>query len=199
LISALVQNLAPDWARARVLAVFLLIFQGGMAIGSAWWGALAGRIGIEMVIMVAGVSTAATAALGLVARLPNRPIDLSPWNHWLMPAIQRDAAPLLDQGPVLVTVEYHVTSDDVQRFLDAMEQYGRVRRRDGASRWGIFRDLERAGVFLEMFEVTSWAEHLRQHERFTRGDAALEEEIRRYAQKEPEIRHLIYADSEQST
>ena len=31
LISALVQTLAPDWARARVLAVFILVFQGGSA------------------------------------------------------------------------------------------------------------------------------------------------------------------------
>src|SRR4029453_16200510 len=34
LISALVQTLAPDWARARVLAMFILIFQGGLAAGS---------------------------------------------------------------------------------------------------------------------------------------------------------------------
>lgn len=198
LINALVQNLAPDWARARVLAVFLLIFQGGLAIGSAFWGALAARVGIETVFVAAGVSTVATAALGFVAKFPNLPIDLSPWNHWRMPTIKSEHAPSVDQGPVLVTVEYHVPSHEAERFLHAMEQYGRVRRRDGASRWGIFRDLERADVFLEMFEVTSWAEHLRQHERFTRGDAALEEEIRRYAENEPIIRHLIYAESERS-
>jgi len=194
LVSALVQNLAPDWARARVLSIFLLTFQGSIAIGSALWGALAARIGMETVFIVAGVSTAATAALRSVARFPNVPMDLSPWNHWRLPAIGRDAAPSLDQGPVLITVEYHVPSQDAQRFLQAMQQYGRVRRRDGASRWGIFRDLERAELFLEMFEVTSWAEHLRQHERFTRGDSALEEEIRRYAQNEPIVRHLIYAE-----
>jgi MFS family permease len=199
LVSALVQNLAPDWARARVLSIFLLFFQGGLAIGSALWGALAARVGIETVLVVAGVSTVATTALGFVARFPNVPIDLSPWNHWRMPAIGRDVEPSPDQGPVLVTVEYHVPSHDARRFLHAMEQYGRVRRRDGAYRWGIFRDLERADLFLEMFEVTSWAEHLRQHERFTRSDRALEEEIRGYAENEPIVRHLIYAESEQST
>jgi MFS family permease len=199
LVSALVQNLAPDWARARILSVFLLIFQGGTAAGSALWGALAARVGIETVFLLAGVTTVGTAALGFVARFPNVPIDLSAWNHWRMPAIRRDAEPSLDQGPVLVTVEYHVPSDDVQRFLLAMKEYGLARRRDGAFRWGIFRDLECTDIFLEIFEVTSWAEHLRQHERFTRADAALEQEIRQYAQKEPFIRHLIYAQSERST
>jgi MFS family permease len=196
LVSALVQTLAPDWARARILAVFLLIFQGGLAIGSAFWGALAARVGIETVFIIAGVSTIATAALGFVARFPNVPIDLSGWNHWRMPAVRRDAAPSLEEGPVLVTVEYQVPADDAQRFLRAMEQYRRVRRRDGAFRWGIFRDLERADIFFEMFEVTSWAEHLRQHDRFTRADAALEEEILRYSQNDPTIRHLIYANSD---
>jgi MFS family permease len=196
LVSALVQTLTPDWARARILAVFLLIFQGGLAIGSAFWGALAARAGIDTVFVIAGVSTIATAALGLVARFPNVPIDLSGWNHWRMPVFRRDAAPSLEEGPVVVTVEYQVPSEDAHRFLRAMELYGRVRRRDGAFRWGIYRDVERADVFLEIFEVTSWAEHLRQHDRFTHDDAALEEEIRQYVQNDPTIRHLIYANSE---
>jgi hypothetical protein len=113
-----------------------------------------------------------------------------------MPAIRKDAAASLDQGRVLVTVEYRVPSHAVERFLDAMEKYERVRRRDGASRWGLFRDLERADVFLEMFEVRSWAEHLRQHERATRADEPLEQEIRSYVQDTPIIRHLIDAESE---
>ena len=149
--------------------------------------------------VLAGVCTIGTAALWLVGRFPNVPIDLTPWNHWRMPAIRRDALPSLDEGPVLVTVEYQVPAQDAQRFLDAIEQYGLVRRRDGASRWGIFRDVERADVYLEVFEVSSWAEHLRQHERFTRADAALEQEISRCAQSQPVTRHLIYAQSERST
>jgi MFS family permease len=199
LVSALVQTLAPNWARARILAVFLLVFQGGMAIGSAFWGALAGRVGIDAVFFIAGISTVATAALAFVARFPNVPIDLSGWNHWRMPAVRRDAAPSLEEGPVLVTVEYHVPSHDAQRFLRAMERYGRVRRRDGAFRWEIFRDLERADIFLEIFEVASWAEHLRQHDRFTCADAALEQEVFQYAQSDPTIRHLINANAERPT
>ncbi len=43
LVSALMQSLAPDWVRARVLAVFMLVFQGGLAAGSALWGAVAAQ------------------------------------------------------------------------------------------------------------------------------------------------------------
>jgi hypothetical protein len=112
-----------------------------------------------------------------------------------MPAIVQNAEPGLDDGPVLVTVEYRVTSARARAFLDAMERYGRVRRRDGASRWGIFRDVEDPNRYIESFLVTSWAEHLRQHERLTRADSAIEQEVRSHAQDDPIIRHLIYAES----
>ena len=58
---------------------------------------------------------------------------------------------------MLVTVEYHVNAEHAEAFLQAMQQYGRVRRRDGASRWGIFRDPEHADRYLETFIVDSWA------------------------------------------
>jgi hypothetical protein len=74
-----------------------------------------------------------------------------------------------------------------------MHRFQRIRRRDGASRWGIYRDTEHPDLYVETFIVPSWAEHLRQHERFTRADHALEERISSYTLKEPKVRHLIYA------
>jgi MFS family permease len=196
LVSALVQGLAPDWVRARVLAVFMLVSQGGMAAGSAVWGSVGARVGVETALLWAGVGTIATTALGLMARLPDMTADVSPWNHWRVPAIVKDLTPGLEQGPVLVTVEYLVDPQNVKQFLRAMHKYGRVRRRDGASRWGIFRDVERPDVYLETFLVSSWAEHLRQHERSTRADRDLEDRLRSYSRREPDVRHLIYAESD---
>jgi hypothetical protein len=167
-----------------------------MAAGSALWGAVAERIGVEAALALAGAGTVATIALGLMARLPEATADVSPWNHWRMPAIMRDAMPELQQGPVLVTVEYRVDPQNVKPFLQAIRRYGRVRCRDGASRWGIYRDLEHADVYLETFVVSSWAEHLRQHDRLTQGDSQLEEQINKYVRGEAIVRHLIYAESE---
>jgi hypothetical protein len=95
-----------------------------------------------------------------------------------------------------VTVEYRVAADHAQAFLEAIQRYGRVRRRDGASRWGIFRDLQHPDVYLESFVVTSWAEHLRQHDRITRADSDAELIVRSQADGEPVIRHLVYAPPE---
>src|SRR6202030_3356222 len=110
-----------------------------------------------------------TTGLGLFLRLPDVSIDLTPWNHWRLPPVVDPAAD--EDGPVLVTAEYHVHPERVPEFLKAMHQYGRVRRRDGASRWGICRDLEIADHYLETFIVSSWAAHLRQHDRLTRADS----------------------------
>jgi predicted MFS family arabinose efflux permease len=193
LISALVQSLAPDWVRARVLAVFMLVFQGSMAVGSAVWGAVGERAGIPTALLWAGLGTIATTALGLMARLPDATADLSPWNHWRLPAILKEMGPGLDEGPVLVTVEYVVDRQRVVEFVEAMHQYERVRRRDGASRWGIYHDTEAPDRYVETFLVNSWAEHLRQHDRQTLADRALEDRLRSYVRGDPQVRHLIYA------
>jgi MFS family permease len=193
--NALVQSLAPDWVRARLLAIFMLVTQGGLAAGSAFWGTVGSRASVDTALLWAGVSTIATTALGVLTRLPNRPADVSPWNHWRTPAIAQEAMPGLQQGPVLVTVEYRVDAQNANAFLHAIQKYGRVRRRDGASRWGIYRDLEQADVYLETFLVTSWAEHLRQHERLTRGDGELEQQVKSHARGGPIVRHLLHAES----
>jgi MFS family permease len=189
LFNVQVLNQAPDWVRARVLAVSLLVFQGGVAAGSATWGALAARVGLDRALLWSGIGTILSMVFGLFLRLPDVSLDLTPWNHWRVPSIAHADA---EAGPVLITVEYHVDPSRVTDFVDTIRQYGRVRRRDGASRWGICRDLETADRYIETFVVSSWAEHLRQHDRFTKADSQLEERLRSCFLSEPTVRHLLY-------
>ncbi|MGA2924279.1 MAG: MFS transporter [Candidatus Sulfotelmatobacter sp.] len=193
LINALVQNLAPDWVRARVLAIFILVYQGSYALGTAAWGAVAQRSGVRTALVYAGMGTIATAAVAFFARLPDSTADLSPWNHWRMPIVIGEVGADVEKGPVLVTIEYAVIPKRTAEFVDAMHEYGRIRRRDGAYRWGIFRDTEVADRYLEIFLVNSWAEHLRQHERQTQADRELEQRITSCLSGEPMVRHLIDA------
>jgi MFS family permease len=195
-MSALVQSLAPDWVRARVLSIFMLVFQGGLAAGSALAGAVAARAGIHHALVWAGLGIVATTALGLIAKLPDATTDVSPWNHWRMPAIVKDLRPELDEGPVLVTLEYRVNRERSEEFLEAIHEYGRVRRRDGAYRWGVYRDLEDADRYVETFLIRSWAEHLRQHERSTKADREVEDRLQTYVTGVPKVRHLVAAESD---
>ena len=193
LFSALVQSMAPDWVRARVLAIFMLSFQGGIAAGSALWGLLGEQIGVETSLVFAGIACVATAAFSLAWRLPTAPADVSPWDHWRMPAVVEDLDVALEDGPVLVTVEYFVEAQHTRPFVHAMQEYERVRRRDGASRWGLYHDTEVADRYVETFVVGSWAEHLRQHARVTQADRTLEDRVNSLLRDQPRVQHLIDA------
>jgi MFS family permease len=183
-------NQTPDWVRARVLAVSMLVIQGAVAAGSALWGALAAKAGVSTALLWAGLGALAATVVGLFFRMPEVSLDLTPWNHWKLPAVV--GGDLDVSGPVLVTVEYRVDPEHVPEFLKAMHQYGRIRRRDGASRWGICRDLETADRYLENFVLSSWAEHLRQHDRLTRADSKLEQRLQGCIRDSPTVRHLLY-------
>jgi Transmembrane secretion effector len=183
-------SLAPDWVRARVLSIAMLVFQGAVAAGSATWGALAARRGIDTALLCAGGGAILSTVLAGFLRLPDTTrLDLTPWNHWRAPMV---GAEFSLSGPVLVTVEYDVGPERAADFLAAMREFGRIRQRDGASHWGICRDLETPDRYLETFIVGSWDEHLRQHERMTRADSGIEESLRGYVRGEPVVRHLLY-------
>ncbi len=183
-------NLAPDWVRARVLAIAMLVFQGAVAAGSAVWGGLASRRGIDTALLSAGGGAILSTILTLFLRLPDTAtLDLTPWNPWRAPVVGAEHGL---EGPVLVTVEYDVRPERAADFLAAMREFGRIRQRDGASHWGICRDLETPDRYLETFVVGSWNEHLRQHERLTLADRNIEESLHEYVRGEPVAHHLLY-------
>jgi MFS family permease len=175
--NAAAQAAAPAWVRARALAVYLLVFQGGMAAGSALWGAMAVRTGIPIALLAAG----AGLILGLLVATRYRlaggaSLDLTPSLHWPQPAVVIE--PAAEHGPVLVTVEYRIERMHAEDFVQAMREVRLERLRDGALRWELFHDPADPQRYVETFVVESWVEHLRQHERVTLADREAEARAR---------------------
>ena len=77
------QTMSPPWLRARALSMYLLVLQGGMALGSAAWGALATKIGVPSTLLCSALALAA----GLVAV---RRYRLTAEELQLAPAVVRD-------------------------------------------------------------------------------------------------------------
>ena len=77
------QTMSPSWVRARALSMYLLVLQGGMAIGSTLWGALATRVGLP--------NTLLCSALALIAGLLTiRRHRLSAQHLAMAPSVVRD-------------------------------------------------------------------------------------------------------------
>jgi hypothetical protein len=96
-------------------------------------------------------------------------------------------------------VKYVIDPSKASEFLHQIHKYQRIRRRDGATSWGVFVETEAPDTYLECFKVDSWAEHERQHDRFTVADREIENKVSGYAIKPVEIRHFIYAWDEHLT
>ncbi len=48
------QIVLPAWVRARGLSIFMIVFNGMMALGSAFWGVVASHVGIPATLVAAG-------------------------------------------------------------------------------------------------------------------------------------------------
>src|SRR5690606_24117560 len=167
------QTSVPAWVRARALALYIVVFSGGMAIGSLGWGTLAQQTSSTTALIAAAVGTVMAAFFGLRFRLGDAAnVNVTPSGHWPQPVVVDDIAG--DRGPVLVTIEDRIALDRREEFLRTMRSLGRSRRRDGAVLWGIAEDTETQGTYLEYFLDSSWVEHLRQHERVTEDERALQ-------------------------
>lgn len=72
------QTMCPSWMRARALSMYLLVLQGGMAVGSALWGALAAREGVPAAL----AWSALAMVIGLSSlrrhRLTGRELEMAP-------------------------------------------------------------------------------------------------------------------------
>ena len=185
------QTAVPEWVRARAIAIFLLVFQGGMAAGSVLWGAVAARAGVTVALEVAAAMLIAGLAMSLRWRLRTAEgVDLTP-----SPISEPVVAftPEADGGPVMVQVEYRIDPRRADDFVEAMQSVKRFRRRDGAMRWALFNDAADPARYFETYVVESWAEHLRQHDRMTRGDRVDQDRARVFhlGDEAPRVTHSI--------
>jgi len=193
-LNASMQLFLPSWVRARGLAYYLMVFQGGQAFGALAWGVLAQHIGLAR----AGLAAAGLMAVGaLTVRLwplkQTDGADRGVWDRWPEPAVVLEPEPT--DGPVLVLVEYDVAAERQAAFTEAMRLVERSRRRTGAATWSLYQDPANPGVLIEAFQVRSWSEHLAQHHvRYTGLDGSFEEQARALIEGEPRVRHVVALD-----
>jgi len=186
------QTVTPSWVRARVMAVYLLVFMGGLAVGSAVWGFVAARVGVSAALLFAAIGLLIGPLAAWRYRLTgNTNLPLTPSLHWPEPIVLIDAE--VTEGPAVTIVEYRINPKTADEFLRAMKEMRRIRQRDGAIRWNLLRDTADPQRYLESFVTESWADHLRQHERVTAENREVEQRAQAFhlGPEPPKITHLI--------
>jgi len=186
------QSMLPQWVRARGMGLYMLVLTGCVALGSAVWGVVA-----DVNLVLAHLVAAGLVGVGVLAGRyypldATQTIDTTP-----VPGVDPTivVTPRPDDGPVLVTVVHRVPPDQAADFRDTMRIIERHRRRTGAYRWNLYRDLADPDRYLESFVVDSWAEHLRQHQRTTVGADARLDEARRFHEAGVAVTHYVSAYS----
>ena len=190
------QTALPDWVRARGLAVFLMVFFGSMALGSVLWGQLASATSLSITLLIAALGL----ALGWLATHrfaigQGEGLDLTPAAAWPQaPALPQETSDKA-QGAVMVRVDYRIAEENVPAFLQAIKAFAKERYRDGAYRWQLYQSVEDPKVWVESFELASWAEHVAQHRRVTHHDQALQSQVQAFDTRPegPVVRHYLKA------
>ena len=143
--------------------------------GAAWVGVLINfNVSVQTSVpdWVRGRALAFYLLIRFFPLIIDETIDLRPSTHW--PDAHADLQADLDDGPVLVAIEYLIAAEDAERFRLVMRQLRERRLRDGARRWRLYHDAQQPERYLELFRLDSWGEHLRQHDRTTMADREVE-------------------------
>lgn len=175
-LNSMYQLSLPGWIKARGMSFYLMVFQGGGAVGSAIMGLIAERAGLSVALTIAAAGLALSPLAGLVWRFRSIPPEtLLPAGDWPAPVLAPDQTP---EGPVLVGIQYRARPGLEDQLMTALQKTKDSRRRTGAISWRAWHDASDPGRVLEEFVVASWDDHLRQHERVTKREQAHLERVR---------------------
>jgi MFS family permease len=186
---------APKWIGARVLAVFLLILNGGLVIGSVIWGTVANIFGIPITLSVASLALAAT----IIARKRYSStllddLDFTPVSdHWSLPP-QSLIDPSQNENQALITIEYNKIDPNLSdEFEQSVHELGRILKSEGMAYWELFQDPADIGHYIEIRIADTWTDHIRQHEYVTKNVQVMENRIRELIKDcpQPIISHYI--------
>ncbi|MBH5396236.1 MFS transporter [Bradyrhizobium sp. CNPSo 4010] len=167
-----VQLSAPRWVAGRSLAAYQAAGSGGVAIGSWGWGNLADAAGVETALLISGALMLLSPLLGLwfpMPRIGARGEEAEPLED---PDVRLDLSGR--SGPLVVEIEYRVAQENARAFHNAMQAVQLFRQRNGAYGWSIARNIADPESWTERYHCPTWFDYLRQRNRATQSERALE-------------------------
>ncbi|KAF1070961.1 MAG: Enterobactin exporter EntS [Pseudomonas citronellolis] len=191
-----VQILVPDWVKARALALYQTALYGGLAVGSFLWGHFAETLGVQGALLAAGCLLLVAVALLYNSRLP----ELDPGSIARAPTTLPGEPTFVfntERGSVMVSIEYRIPVERTRDFVRAAKPLRRLRLRNGAERWALYRDVSNQESWQELFLVDNWIQHLRMLDRMTLEDKTIIDNVTslHVGDAPPQIRHCVSYES----
>jgi MFS family permease len=169
-----VQLSAPRWVSGRALAAYQASSSGGIALGAWGWGHLTDLAGVETALLIAGVLMLASPLIGLWLRMPRIGARGEETVVLDDPEVRLELTGR--SGPVVVEIEYRVEQHNALAFHHLMHEVQMFRQRNGAYGWTIARDVADPELWTERYRCPTWFDYLRQRNRATRSEAAMEQQ-----------------------
>jgi MFS family permease len=192
-VNAALQLFLPRWVRARGLSVYQMVLFGAQGAGAVIWGVVAGVAGLVPAFLISAVVMAAGAAT--LWSWPFRQIADMDRSMVRWPEAQPLISADRDSGPVLVRTAYTIAADREQQFRQAMARLRQSRLRTGAVDWALYQDARNPRLFIELYSVASWEEHIRQHqERQTGTDLRYRDDAAALSNPRPQADHYLAVD-----
>jgi MFS family permease len=198
-----VQISVPAWVQARALGTYLMTFQGGLALGSVLWGFVAERTSTPIALIASAAGLAVSFPFVRRFKILRGGVPDTTPHQWKRAAPQLapfpgeadDAGDPAQAGPVRISILYRVPIENYAEFTRSIHQLRSVRLRDGAVRWGIYRDAVEPELLNETFIMESWLDYLRSRERVTATDERIRQEVWALHRdsEPPRISYQIYA------
>ena len=192
------QNAAPDWARGRMNAVYMMVSNGSMAIGGILWGAAATFYGLDWALH--GASILLLFSLPLLFRLSiDFAHELTQQQFFLIPDSDNELeVPDPEEGPVEVIMGFQIEPSKRDQFLNLLREIREIYLRNGVSSFRVYEDLARKNLFRIEMVVATWRDHVLQQERMASTERETWDKVRRLhrAQGVPEIRLYISREKE---
>jgi len=174
------QRAIPDWARARINAVFFIMTQGAMVLGGILWGVSAVTFGPAhtliggSILLFLSVIIAIPLSINFTQAIDLTPVPVTGFSHKLL------YLPEADDGPIVIHYDIEVDRTRGREFLETMKHVRMVYLRNGAFSWQLHEDLGRYNTYRIEIMVPSWNLYLAQSERLTKAEKTILERARNF-------------------
>jgi predicted MFS family arabinose efflux permease len=184
MLQAALQVSSPHWVFGRIISINSMVFFGGVALGALFWGRMVDQASLSTVHIISALAALSAAIMYCFVPFKETDADDIEPNPFVSDLPNLDLG--MQEVPVFITVEYRISSANIDDFLLAIQKMRALRRRDGASGWSLAQDIECPELWLERFQCPSWKDHLRQLSRGLSGDQYLHDELERLSIAPPE-------------